>query len=529
MAKVKWRQHEFILVTIVAGIATIHSVLRLLVSPVPFSENFRFYQNILLLQAITLLIQYGCYIWLNKFVIAKLSRPLQRPVILLERGNVQPKNFGISLLKYAWLGLQFLVIIYLLGPVSNFAAYYCTEGFPDKGMVNIISSILPPHPQPTFNTFGGFDITLFFVCVYLVYALFREVTIYFIEHNGGRAAFRVLVSNQVTLLTVIYLSVLPVLIIFSTPVMPVFMGQSTVVMYFFVIPAAITVALINIYWLFPLKGEAPFLKSKIVGRLLLVTAIGAVPVMFFQRAGLVGPGGPGAFFIGGWLFQLFVVTPVSWVVYQQRKDKILQVRGMEQALNKSKADMQFLRSQINPHFLFNTLNTLYGTALQEGSTRTAEGIQMLGDMMRFMLHENNRDFILLSREVEYMQNYITLQKLRIQQSPNINIETNINGDGCNHSIAPMLLIPLVENAFKHGISLVEPSWIKIQLACDAKSIRFTVNNSMHTKQESDTEKDKSGVGLQNVSSRLALLYPNRYAFSAEGDGKEFTSLLYIQF
>lgn len=526
MAKVKWRQHEFILVTIITCITGLRSVLSLLSSPLPFSENFKFYQNILLLQAITLLIQYGCYIWLNRFVIAKLAKPLQQPVVTLRDGDIQPKKPGTRILRYAWLVLQFIAIIYLLGPVSNFAAYYCTEGFPDKGIVNAVSSFFPPHPQPTFNVFGGFDITMFFVCIYLVYVLLRETTIYFIERASGRKAFSILVANQVTLLIVIYLSVFPILLIFSAPVAAVFMGQSTVVMYFFAIPAAIAVALVNIYWLFPLKGERSLLTYKTVRRLLLITALGALPFMLFQRAQIAGLG---LFFILGWALHLLVTTPVSWIIYQQRKEKILQVRGMEQALSRSKADMQFLRSQINPHFLFNTLNTLYGTALQEGSTRTAEGIQMLGDMMRFMLHENNRDTIQLSRELEYMHNYITLQKLRIQQSPNITIETNINGEGCYHSIAPMLLMPLVENAFKHGISLVEPSWIKIELACNEKSLRFTVNNSMHTKQDNDTERDKSGIGLQNVADRLAILYPGRYAFNAEGDGREFTAVLYIQF
>ena len=119
----------------------------------------------------------------------------------------------------------------------------------------------------------------------------------------------------------------------------------------------------------------------------------------------------------------------------------MQLRIVEKELVKSKADIQFLRSQINPHFLFNVLNTLYGTALQENAERTAEGIQRLGDMMRFMLHENNLDFIRMNKEVEYLRNYIALQKLRTQSSPDIIIEDNINEQNCNYQIAPMLLIP----------------------------------------------------------------------------------------
>ena len=140
------------------------------------------------------------------------------------------------------------------------------------------------------------------------------------------------------------------------------------------------------------------------------------------------------------------------VILSTAKNKILQLRGAEKALVKSKADLQFLRSQTNPHFLFNVLNTLYGTALQKKADRTSEGIQKIGDMMRFMRHENKLDLIEMRREVEYLENYIALQKLLTQSSPGIIIEDNIKGQNCKYKIAPMLLIPFVENAFKHGIS-----------------------------------------------------------------------------
>jgi LytS/YehU family sensor histidine kinase len=195
---------------------------------------------------------------------------------------------------------------------------------------------------------------------------------------------------------------------------------------------------------------------------------------------------------------------------------------------KSKTDLQFLRSQINPHFLFNVLNTLYGTALQENAMITAEGIQKLGDMMRFMLHENNLDFIEMHKEIEYLKNYIALQKLRTQSSPDIIIEDNISDQNCNRKIAPMLLIPLVENAFKHGISLKERSWIKINLECSQDQIVFEVHNSMHAKIDNDPEKERSGIGFKNVLERLKLIYGNRFQISVNGDGKEFFVKLAIQ-
>lgn len=282
----------------------------------------------------------------------------------------------------------------------------------------------------------------------------------------------------------------------------------------------------NTYWLFPLKGTRPFLSKPILTRLLLSTLLYTLPFIFLLSLSpyvFIGRA-----FLVCWLSQLFILTPITWLTFQQKKDKILALMGAQKELVKSKADLQFLRSQINPHFLFNVLNTLYGTALQENAERTAGGIQKLGDMMRFMLHENNLDFIDMSREIDYLENYIALQKLRTQSSPEIIIEENITGQNCNHKIAPMLLIPLVENAFKHGISLKEKSWIKINLACNEKEILFEVHNSMHLRQDNDPEKERPGIGFKNVVERLKLIYPGKHQITVNEDGKEFFVQLSIQ-
>jgi LytS/YehU family sensor histidine kinase len=134
----------------------------------------------------------------------------------------------------------------------------------------------------------------------------------------------------------------------------------------------------------------------------------------------------------------------------------------------------------------------------------------------------------MHKEIEYLKNYIALQKLRTQSSPDITIEDIITEQNCNHQIAPMLLIPLVENAFKHGISLKEKSWIKINLECTATNIVFEVRNSMHEKNTSDTERESSGIGFKNVMERLKLIYPGKFQASFNGDGKEFFVQLSIQ-
>nr|WP_246455794.1 histidine kinase [Hymenobacter citatus] len=212
---------------------------------------------------------------------------------------------------------------------------------------------------------------------------------------------------------------------------------------------------------------------------------------------------------------------MSWFLYQQRQDTILQLRGVEQRLVHSAVELHRLRSQINPHFLFNALNTLYGTALKERAGATAEGVQRLGDMMRFMLEENTQDFIALDREIGYLENYIALQKLRTPPSPTLRIETMIQPPSRPYRIAPMLLLPFVENAFKHGISHKEPSWVRIQLTCEQDSLRFEVRNSRHVRAPNDLEKPGMGIGLQNVTERLRLLYDGRYHLSCQEEGTDF--------
>jgi sensor histidine kinase YesM len=282
--------------------------------------------------------------------------------------------------------------------------------------------------------------------------------------------------------------------------------------------------MINTYWLFPSIGESTFLSFTVIGGIILSTTSALIPMFIMAKNIGLRPDN----LLIACLILLFLATPVTWILYEQRKDKILQLRGFQKELEKSKADLQFLKSQINPHFLFNALNTLYGTALIEKSESTAQGIQKLGDMMRFMLHENHQDQISLSKEIEYLKNYLSLQKLRTQASPKIIIEEYIDEQCADQQIAPMLLIPFVENAFKHGISLQAKSFIKIKLQCNGNRILFEVHNSIHMKRQHDPEEEKSGIGLQNVQERLKLLYEGKHVLAYGVLGSEFNVRLSIQ-
>ena len=229
------------------------------------------------------------------------------------------------------------------------------------------------------------------------------------------------------------------------------------------------------------------------------------------------------------LFVQFVITaPVCWFLFKRYIKGNEEIFVLKKELRQATASFDFLRSQINPHFLFKALNTIYGTAIQEKAERTSEAVEKLGDMMRFMLQENMQEQISLSREVDYLENYISLQKLRTATNPDIVIRTEIQNEVNNSRIAPMLLIPFVENAFKHGISLREPSQISITLEVKEGVLHFDVYNSKHPRPESDPEKNKSGIGLKNVKQRLRLLYPNRHELVIRDTVKEFFVHLTIQ-
>jgi LytS/YehU family sensor histidine kinase len=234
----------------------------------------------------------------------------------------------------------------------------------------------------------------------------------------------------------------------------------------------------------------------------------------------------GSFFIMA--FQLLVTAPVSWFMYKRQMQGNEEIYDLKKELGRSNANFDFLRSQINPHFLFNALNTIYGTAIQENAERTSEGIERLGGMMRFMLQENMQEKISLSREIEYLNNYISLQRLRTDTIPSIKIEADVPEQVSPVQIAPMLLIPFVENAFKHGISFREPSHIKVALEFKENTLYFDVYNSKHIRLENDPEKDKSGIGLNNVRQRLQLLYAGKHELIIRETGREFFVHLTIQ-
>ncbi len=206
----------------------------------------------------------------------------------------------------------------------------------------------------------------------------------------------------------------------------------------------------------------------------------------------------------------------DWVVNEALKRVLIH--------EKTAAELGYLKSQINPHFLFNTLNNLYGMARREKAEKTSESILKLADMMRYMLYESREAMLPLRREIEYLQSYIDLQRLRIA-SDRVAIQFEFNGPVDRISVHPLLLVPLVENAFKHGISQSKASSIEILLQADETGAWFSVKNTIHRQSHRDPE--AGGLGLDNLERRLELLVPGGKRLQTSQKGGMFEAILDI--
>jgi two-component system LytT family sensor kinase len=203
---------------------------------------------------------------------------------------------------------------------------------------------------------------------------------------------------------------------------------------------------------------------------------------------------------------------------------ILDNRARQQLLKERetihlKSELNFLRSQISPHFMFNILNNLVSLARKK-SDDLEPAIVNLSQLMRYMLYESDDHRVILSKEIEYLKSYINLQMLRFGSNVKVNID--ITGNTDQYTIEPMLLIPFVENAFKHGTGMVDDPIIAISLNIDADThlMRFIVINEV---SQLDVSKDNSsGIGISNVQRRLAILYPGKHELHILNENNSFT-------
>ena len=187
------------------------------------------------------------------------------------------------------------------------------------------------------------------------------------------------------------------------------------------------------------------------------------------------------------------------------------------------AELSLLKSQISPHFLFNVLNSLYALSLKK-SEETPDVILKLSDILRYSLYESQEKEIPILKEIHILNTYIDIERLRISENANIIVHHDEIKDSVK--IAPMLLLPLIENAFKHGTdSTIETSYIKASLSCNDKNLIFQCENSF----KELAMKDVGGIGIENVRKRLQLLYPTKHFFEIEKSKNVFKVTLEIKF
>lgn len=452
---------------------------------------FNYYQNYFFPQLIRYTILYLAFLLLNFIVVPKLIR---KKALFL---NI----FLISLL--------FLLIGAVLGTTDTYLKTYLFNQYKTQ--------------QDTYNIIfqNSFLYACWLMFMYGFYSVVKYTGLYLLSNSEAIQSRYRFITPAGLVAFVLWMISMFLLLIGKAE-------REIIIVWTVLIPFGIILYWYSFYSLIPksLMKKKPF--RAYIGKTFLVLIILILPVSLLVL--LLTYDDDVALFISFFNvpFQLLITAPLSWVLFKRQMQGNEEVYLLRKELGQSTANFDFLRSQINPHFLFNALNTIYGTAIQEKAERTSEGIEKLGGMMRFMLEENMQEKISLAREIEYLNNYISLQKLRTDPNPKVKIQDEIEQQVNGMQISPMLLIPFVENAFKHGISLREPSHINITLEVRDHTLYFDVHNSKHVKQENDPEKNKGGIGLNNVKQRLQLLYPAKHELIIRETGKEFFTHLTIE-
>ena len=221
-------------------------------------------------------------------------------------------------------------------------------------------------------------------------------------------------------------------------------------------------------------------------------------------------------------FFLFYTTGTGMAAFFLRRNMFIQRENNEKEKLQKDMELTYLKEQVNPHFLFNSLNSIYALSRQQ-SSETPEVVMQLSELMRYQLESAEKDSVLLKEELDFIENYLLLEEKRL--SKRCTIEFSINGEVFGLKIAPMLLIPFVENAVKHGAqSTNKPSTIDISVAIKDSTLHFCVTNSRPVLA---AEPNRKGMGLENVRRRLKLLYPNSHALEIDIKENEYAVNLAI--
>ncbi|WP_299461939.1 sensor histidine kinase [uncultured Microscilla sp.] len=237
----------------------------------------------------------------------------------------------------------------------------------------------------------------------------------------------------------------------------------------------------------------------------------------------------------------FLIVGMYWVVFfgvaiklfkhwyqSQQKNQWLVQYSLENELRLKEAELQLLKAQIHPHFLFNTLNSLYGLTLEK-SDNAPEVVIKLSELLDYVLYKSNQPKVLLQDEIKHLQNFISLEQLRYENKLELHWQTE--GQLAGQYIAPMLILPFIENCFKHGVSNeAKKCWINVFLKVSNDALQLCIANSKTVGADSALPyKSGSGIGLQNVQKRLGLLYKDQHTLEIEDKTDEFRVSLMLRF
>lgn len=214
----------------------------------------------------------------------------------------------------------------------------------------------------------------------------------------------------------------------------------------------------------------------------------------------------------------FVISAILRMYVEWKRNENLRLSVEKESI---KSELQFLKAQLNPHFLFNSLNTIYALSVKK-SPDTSEAIVDLSELMRYMIYEADKDLVPLNKELDYIKSYIQLQRLRLSDSENVSLK--ITGEDRGRAVPPLLFISFIENAFKYGTDYKGKTYVKIALIITDTSVYLNVKNKIGVFKEPTKN---SGIGLENIRNQLELIYPGLHNLEVDNDGKDYEVSLTI--
>jgi LytS/YehU family sensor histidine kinase len=286
--------------------------------------------------------------------------------------------------------------------------------------------------------------------------------------------------------------------------MPIVIGI-TYLFNYYLIPHFLMVGRYGVFFLYSCYTILTSLFLEMMVALLTFLVIAGLKIQNMSPASL-----DILFLLSSLLVVVFLGVAIKLLLYWRQSKEDYQVLMRD----KAETELKFLKAQLNPHFLFNTLNNLYFLTTEK-SDKAPQAILQLSEMLDYAMHSDKIVFVSLEKELSQVENYVDLEMLRYQDR--VEVSKQLNGDYYKFKVPPMLIVTLIENAFKHGVmSVANKSWIKWGVDVRDNELFIFVSNS---KQESKTSK---GIGLNNLRSQIDYLYPNNYVFEIIEDQNEFS-------